>query len=114
VPGQPGSAGLRSWLDLEQVNIFPRTCDAACHSYSAGFQRSLGSDMALEVRYVGNQSKYTWGAVGWNERILFENGFYDEFQLARANLKANIAGGRGNTLPYRRGGHLPLPIHQAF
>jgi len=98
------------------VNIFSDSLRTPrVHSYSVGFQRSLGEDMALEVRYVGNQSKYLWGAEGWNERIIFENGFYDEFLLARANLKANIAGGRGNTFAYTGiPGTSPLPIHQAY
>jgi len=98
------------------VNIFPEDLRTPrVHSYSAGFQRSLGSDMALEVRYVGNQSKYTWGAVSWNERILFENGMMDEYKLARANLAANIAGGRGATFAYTGiPGTSPLPIHQAY
>ena len=71
--------------------------------------------MALEVRYVGNRSKFTWGSENWNERTIFENGFYDEFLLARANLKANLAGGKGATFAYTGiPGTSPLPIHQAF
>jgi hypothetical protein len=85
------------------------------HSYSVGFQRSIGNDMALEVRYVGNKNTYAWAEENWNERVLFENGFYDEFILARANLKANIAAGRGNTFAYTGApGTSPLPIHQAY
>jgi Carboxypeptidase regulatory-like domain len=85
------------------------------HSYSVGFQRSLGQDMALEVRYVGNKNSFAWAEENWNERVLFENGFYDEFLLARANLKANIAAGRGNTFAYTGiPGTSPLPIHQAY
>jgi hypothetical protein len=84
-------------------------------SYSVGFQRALGSDTALEVRYVGNRSKYTWASENWNERTIFENGFYDEFLLARANLAANRAGGKGNTFAYTGiPGTSPLPIHQAY
>ncbi len=98
------------------VNIMsPDLRTPRVHSYSVGFQRSIGSDMALEVRYVGNRAKYAWGAENWNERTIFENGFYDEFLLARANLKANIAAGRGNTFAYTGvAGTSPLPIHQAF
>jgi hypothetical protein len=85
------------------------------HSYSLGFQRSIGQDMALEVRYVGNKNKYAWEEENWNERVLFENGFYDEFLLARANLTANIAAGKGNTFAYTGApGTSPLPIHQAY
>lgn len=85
------------------------------HSYSVGFQRSIGEDMALEVRYVGNKNKFAWAEENWNERVLFENGFYNEFLLARANLKANIAANRGNTFAYTGvAGTSPLPIHQAY
>ncbi|MCR4375484.1 MAG: TonB-dependent receptor [Acidobacteria bacterium] len=85
------------------------------HSYSVGFQRSIGDDMALEVRYVGNRNKYGWAEENWNERVIFENGFYDEFLLARANLAANIAAGKGNTFAYTGvAGTSPLPIHQAY
>ncbi len=85
------------------------------HSYSVGFQRSIGTDMALEVRYVGNKNKYAWAEENWNERVIFENGFFDEYKLARANLAANIAAGRGNTFAYTGApGTSPLPIHQAF
>jgi hypothetical protein len=71
--------------------------------------------MALEVRYVGNQNKFGWAEENWNERVIFENGFYDEFLLARANLAANIAAGRGNTFAFTGApGTSPLPIHQAY
>lgn len=90
------------------------------HSYSVGFQRSIGQDMALEVRYVGNKNKFAWAEENWNERVLFENGFYNEFLLARANLKANIAfypttDSRRNSFAYTGApGTSPLPIHQAY
>jgi hypothetical protein len=110
-PAYPISATTSNSVNIFADNLrTPRV-----HSYSVGFQRSVGSDMALEVRYVGNQSKYTWGTENWNERTIFENGFYDEFVLARANLMANIAGGRGATFAYTGiPGTSPLPIHQAF
>jgi len=110
-PAYPITGSTANSINIFKDNLrTPRV-----HSYSAGFQRSLGSDMALEVRYVGNQSMYTWGTEGWNERTLFENGFYDEFKLARANLAANIAGGRGNTFAFTGiPGTSPLPIHQAY
>ncbi|HUR21720.1 MAG TPA: hypothetical protein VMZ90_12970, partial [Vicinamibacterales bacterium] len=45
---------------------------------------------------------------------LFENGFYDEFKKAQANLAANIAAGRGNTFAYTGvTGTSPLPIYLA-
>ncbi len=85
------------------------------HSWSAGIQRSIGSDMAIEVRYVGNKGMYSWGEENWNERTIWENGFVDEFKLAQANLKANLAAGRGATFAFTGiPGTSPLPIHQAF
>ncbi|MSO36080.1 MAG: hypothetical protein EXQ54_06595, partial [Acidobacteria bacterium] len=39
---------------------------------------------------------------------------YDEFKLAQANLRANIAAGRGNTFAYTGAGTSPLPTFLAF
>jgi hypothetical protein len=110
-PSYPINATTSNSVNIFSANLrTPRV-----HSYSLGFQRSIGSDMALEVRYVGNKSLYAWDDENWNERTIFENGFYDEFLLARANLKANLAAGRGATFAYTGvAGTSPLPIHQAF
>ncbi len=110
-PVYPIVATTANSLNMFQANLrTPRV-----HSYSVGIQRSLGDDMALEVRYVGNKNKFAWAEENWNERVLFENGFYDEFLLARANLAANIKGGKGNTFAYTGiPGTSPLPIHQAY
>jgi hypothetical protein len=44
-----------------------------------------------------------------------ENGFYDEFRKAQANLRANIVAGRGNTFAYTgAAGTSPLPIFMAY
>jgi hypothetical protein len=99
------------------VNMFPdeKLRTPRVHSYSAGIQRSLGRDMALEVRYVGNRNMYTWAEENWNERNIFTSGFYDEFKLAQQNLAANVAAGRGNTFAYTGvPGTSPLPIHLAY
>ncbi len=100
----------------QSLNIFKADLkQPRVHSYSVGFQRALGDDMAMEVRYVGNKGQYAWAEENWNERVLFENGFVDEFKLAQANLRANIAAGRGNTFAYTGApGTSPLPIHQAY
>jgi Carboxypeptidase regulatory-like domain len=98
------------------VNIFPEDLRTPrVHSYSVGFQRSIGRDMAIEVRYVGNQNSYTWAEENWNEVNILTNGFLDEFRTAQANLRANIAAGRGNTFAYTGApGTAPLPIHLAY
>ena len=98
------------------VNLFQADLQTPrVHSYSVGLQRSLGEDMAFEVRYVGNRNLHTWAEENWNERNIIENGFLDEFKLAQANLKANIAAGKGNTFAYTGApGTSPLPIHLAY
>jgi hypothetical protein len=110
-PVYPILASTANRMDIMSADLrTPRV-----QSYSVGLQRSLGNDTAIEVRYVGNRSKYAWGSENWNERTIFENGFYDEFLVARANLAANIAAGRGNTFAYTGApGTSPLPIHQAY
>jgi hypothetical protein len=110
-PVYPISATTANSLNMFQADLKqPRV-----HSWSAGIQRSLGEDMAVEVRYVGNKNMYAWAEENWNERTLFENGFMDEFKKAQANLKANIAAGRGNTFAYTGApGTSPLPITQAY
>jgi hypothetical protein len=99
------------------VNIFgddlrtPRV-----HSYSIGVQRSIGRDMAMEVRYVGNQNKYRWAEENWNERNFLTNGFLEEFHAAQQNIAANIAAGMGNRGFAFTGapGTSPLPVHLAY
>jgi hypothetical protein len=85
-------------------------------SWTAGFQRSLTSDSAIEIRYVGNRNVKAWVTENWNERNLVENGFLEEFKLAQANLRANIAAGRGNTFRYFGDGTgtSPLPTYLAY
>ena len=80
------------------VNIFPQDrhlTTPRVHSYSVGLQRSIGRDMAFEARYVGNKNTNTWAEEDWNERSVFNSGFYEEFKLAQRNISANIAAGHG-------------------
>ena len=95
-------------------------------TWSAGVQRGIGGNMALEVRYVGTRGKEQWrtlnaqangeiGVLNYNEFNIFENGFLNEFRQAQANLQANIAAGRGNTFAYTgAAGTAPLPTFLAF
>ena len=110
--GVPAIAGLSDsapTLEQRATSSTPASEDAGVHSFSVGFQRSLGSDMALEVRYVGNRNRNTWATENWNERALFENRFLDEFKLAQANLAAHVAQGCAATatcsFAYRGPGH---------
>jgi hypothetical protein len=100
------------------LNLFdPNIKTPYVHQYSTGFQRSIGRDMAFEVRYVGNRNKSAWLNENWNsEENIYETGFLDEFKLAQQNLRANVAAGQGSRgfaytgLP----GTSPLPIYLAY
>jgi hypothetical protein len=89
-------------------------------SYQIGFQRALTRDMAIEVRYVGNQNEDGWTTENWNERNIYENGFLDEFKRAQTNLISHVAAGCGAaanpcSFGYRGPGTgtSPLPIYLA-
>ncbi len=57
-------------------------------SWNLGIQRSIGHDLALEVRYNGNRSIHQWLAIDPNEVNIIENGFLQEFKNAQVNLQA--------------------------
>ncbi|MCX6538879.1 MAG: TonB-dependent receptor [Acidobacteria bacterium] len=105
----------------ESIDIhYPNWPVPSTHQYSFGIQRELGKSMALDVRYVGNINVGGWttwnmnGSAQWS-MLKGENGFYDEFRLAQANLRANILAGNGNTFAYTgAAGTSPLPIFQAY
>jgi len=108
-------------LPSNELNVFdPNIKTPYVQSFSIGFQRSLGRDTALEVRYVGNRNHHAWAAEDWNEETLFENGFIDEFKAAQANLSAHVAQGCAATgtcsFAYRGPGTgtTPLPIYLAY
>lgn len=102
----------------ESVNGFhPDLETGYVDSWSFGYQRELSSDMAIEFRYVGNRGKDLWRQYNINgELSILENGFYDEFKLAQANLAANVAAGRGTNFRYFGAGTgtNPLPIIMAY
>ncbi len=91
---------------------------ASARSWTVGFQRAVGRDMAVELRYVGTRGVNQWSTLNYNELNVIENGFYDEFLRARANLLANnLAGGsRAGSFAYfgPGTGTNPLPIYLAY
>jgi len=100
----------------ENVNIFdPGIQVPYADTWTAGVQRGLGRNMAVEVRYVGTRSRDNWQTLNYNEIDIFDNRFVDEFRQAQANLQANIAAGRGNTFAFTgASGTAPLPTLLAF
>lgn len=92
-----GSFPLTAFTN-QSVNVFdPNLRTPRVQSWTAGIQRELGKDTVLEIRYVANHATGLWRQDNLNEVNIFENGFLNEFNLAKANLSANIAGGCGNT-----------------
>ena len=113
-PTYPFTAPITSSGNLFDPNIkAPYT-----QSYSLGVQREINKDMAIEVRYVGNRFLRQWTTYDLNdtEANILENGIFNEFKLAQANLQANIVAGRGNTFKYSgpNTGTSPLPITLAY
>ncbi|MEZ5345365.1 MAG: carboxypeptidase-like regulatory domain-containing protein [Pyrinomonadaceae bacterium] len=53
--------------------------------YSLGFQRELGGNMALEIRYVGTRSDNLGRASDLNQIDIFAGGFLDDFLRAQSN-----------------------------
>lgn len=110
-PSYPMAASLSN-----SVNAFdPDWQVAHTSSWSIGLQRSIGKDMAVEVRYVATRNHDGSTNQNLNEVVVVENGFADEFKLAQANLQANLAGGRGATFAFfgPGTGTSPLPIYLA-
>jgi hypothetical protein len=100
----------------DDLNLFhPDAKVPFARSYTAGFQRALSRDMAVDIRYVGTRGVNQWTEENYNEVNIIENGFFDEFQQAMRNLQANIAAGRGNTFAFTGvAGTAPLRTYLAY
>ncbi|MBI4476230.1 MAG: TonB-dependent receptor, partial [Acidobacteria bacterium] len=103
----------------DSINAFhPDIKIAHARTWTIGLQRAVSNDMAVEVRYVGTRGVDQWSTLNYNELNIIENGFFDEFKLAMANLQANnLAGGSrvGSFAYFGPGtGTSPLPIYLAY
>jgi hypothetical protein len=125
--GPPPFASTRNYPmtdNIDQdVRIFdPNLQTPYSQTYTAGWQRKLTRDMAVEVRYVGSRSAQPWIEYNFNEINIVENNFLNEFRLAQQNLQAHIAQGCGGSgqpscsFAYRGPGTgtSPLPIFLAY
>ncbi len=54
--------------------------------FNVGFQREIGFNSVLEIRYVGTRSRDLLRAVDLNQIDIRSNGFLDDFNRARANF----------------------------
>lgn len=99
------------------VNIFdPNLQVPYATSWNIGVERAIGRHFSLDVRYVGTRHLQGWTTYNYNEPNFVDNGFMGEFGLAQANLRANIAAGRGANFRYAGPGTgtSPLPIMLAY
>jgi hypothetical protein len=105
-------------IETEDVAWFdPNIQIPYADTWSAGYQRALTRNMAVEVRYVGTRSRDLWTTYNYNGEVnIHENGVLDEFRLAQQNLVANVAAGRGANFRYfgPGTGTSPLPIALAY
>jgi hypothetical protein len=100
----------------EDINLFDTGITVPyADTWTIGLQRSVGRDFVVEARYVGTRSRENWQTIDHNETNIFENNFLSEFRVAQANLRANIAAGRGGTFAFTGApGTAPLPTIFAY
>ena len=86
-----------------------RTCRCpSTDSWSAGVQRGLGGNMAVEVRYVGTRRQWRtqrWNrTLNYNEFNIVENGFLKEFRRRRPTSRrtSRTAAATRSRTPARR------------
>jgi len=98
------------------VNAFdPNLQTPYANTWSAGVQRKLTRNSAIEIRYIGSRHYGAVQTFNFNETNVVENNFLNEFRLAQANLQANIKAGRGPTFAFTGvPGTAPLPIFLAY
>ena len=117
-PTYPLAASVASSINTFDPNLQVPSAD----SWSAGLQRGLGRDMAVEIRYVGTRSRDGWAAPGagvggfnYNEFNISDNGFLQEFRRAQVNLRANLAATGTASFAFTGApGTSPLPIFLAY
>jgi len=59
----------------------PNFKPAVVQSYNASLERQITSSLSLALRYVGNHSTHLPGGFPLNTTNVFENGFYDAFNV---------------------------------
>ena len=120
--GVPDDAGLSDHASTpaNSVNMFdPDIKTPYVQPWSVGFQRSLGRDMAVEIRYVGNRNMNAWTTENWNEReTSSRTASSTSSSCAQANLRAQRRGAAAANRHVRLHGPgtgtSPLPTYLAY
>ena len=111
----PATFGDGAWIFNPDIEV-PYT-----DSWNVSFQRSLTRDTVVELRYQGNTNRIAWERENWNAINVYETGWLTgtqgvgpiqgEYELAQANLRANVNAGNGQGFRYTGiPGTSPLPI----
>jgi hypothetical protein len=90
----PGRSGLQSAPNYpipvnftNSLNEFdPGLKMGYVQSWNIGWQRELGRNTVMEIRYTGNHGVHEWRQINLNEVNTVENGFLNEFATALKNL----------------------------
>jgi hypothetical protein len=95
------------------INAFdPNLKMGYVQSWNLGFEREVGKDNVVEVRYTGNHGVHEWRQVDLNEVNLFESGFLKEFYIAQNNLTIARGGNINNNTTVVNFGNQGLPGQQ--
>jgi hypothetical protein len=116
-PGAPVYPLTPGIFDQAAANGYlPNLKEPYVISFSGSIQREITKDTVVEIGYVGNRGHQLLRQFNLNETNIVENGFANEFNLARQNLAANIAAARGTNFRYfgPGTGTFPLPTFLAY
>jgi hypothetical protein len=81
-------------------------------SWNLSYQRELNRSTVIEVRYNGNHGVNEWRQLNLDEVNIFENGFLNEFNIARNNLAIARGGNIYNNTSVSNFGNQGLPGQQ--
>ncbi len=84
------------------------------YEYNFGFQREIGFNTAIEVRYVGGRSNTLTRGFDFNQIDIFGTGFLQDFVRAQNNCRLAAGGNLNNCVDARFNpaipGSVPLPV----
>ncbi len=71
--------------------VNPELATPYVQQWNLSIQREIPWDMIVDVRYVGNKGTKLYRGIDYNQVIIFENGFLEDFLRARRNGFTNLA-----------------------
>lgn len=71
--------------------VNPNLATPYVQQWSLSIQRELPWNLILDVRYLGNKGTKLYRGIDYNQVIIFENGFLEDFLRARRNGFRNLS-----------------------